>query len=308
MHRLEFNGTGRFVIVQFTDTHIADLPHNQEAFDLFDLVIQLEEPDLIVLSGDIVHPTWSEDPLAHWRAVNTYFDGKGVPWMFVHGNHDAESFDYQLIDGVLAESRLGLYEPGPAHIFGHGNYAVPIYRSRSDAVGAVAWSFDSGQGAEAVPSGYDWVKEDQIGWFRKHFATLAGADGDSITGLAFIHMPLQQHLTVWQTRPCTGHLFEKVCMQGVDTGLFHAFKENLRVVGCFVGHDHTNDYEGVLEGVTLAYGRGSGYNCYGRDGYRKGARVIELSEGVRGFKSHIRLDDGSLADRPSHEPDGTSMN
>jgi hypothetical protein len=92
-------------------------------------------------------------------------------------------------------------------------------------------------------------------------------------------------------------------MQGRDVGLFDAFRENGRVLACFVGHDHINDYEGTLDGVDLCYGRGSGYDCYGREGYRKGARLITLREEVRGYTSHIRLDDGSLAERPLHMPE-----
>lgn len=308
MRDLEFRADGRFTIAQFTDTHIADLPHNAETFDLFDLALRFEKPDLIVLSGDIVHPTWSKDPITHWHRLIEFFDGRGVPWMFVQGNHDAEGLEYEAIGRVLAQSRLCLYENGPDALSGHGNYAVPIRQRGTTEIGAVIWSLDSGQGAEGVPSGYDWVKEDQIAWFRESSDRIAGEDGRGVTGLVFVHMPLPHHLTVWQTKACSGYLNEKVCMQGKDVGLFDAFRERRRISGCFVGHDHTNDYEGELDGVTLAYGRGSGYNCYGREGYRKGARVIILREGIRGFGTHIRLDDGSLGDRPLHEPDGTSMN
>lgn len=308
MQPLEFRPDGLFVLVQFTDTHFADLPHNRETFELFDRVLQIEKPDLIVLSGDIVHATWCKDPLIHWADVVRYFDAKNVPWAFVQGNHDAQEFAYEAIEDALAGSSTNLYESGPESIFGHGNYAVPIYKRGTSRPGAIVWSLDSGQGAEGVASGWDWVKRDQIAWFSAEADRLMRHDGDSITGLAFVHMPLVQHLTVWQTTPCSGFLNEKVCMQGMDEGLFDAFRENGRVTGCFVGHDHVNDYEGVLEGVTLAYGRGSGYNCYGKEGFRKGARVITLREGVRGFQTHIRLDDGTLAPRPSHLPDRTSLN
>lgn len=67
------------------------------------------------------------------------------------------------------------------------------------------------------------------------------------------------------------------------------------VMAAFFGHDHINDYAVVYKGVLLAYGRYSG----GRTVYSdipggNGARVIEMSEGERGFESWIRLADGSV--------------
>jgi len=306
MANLRFRDDGTYTIAQITDTHFSDRPHNPETYALCDLVIRLDSPDLVVLSGDIVHPAWSADPLVHWRDVVAFFDGYAIPWMFVYGNHDPEGLPHDSIDEVLATSRHCLYERGPEDLFGRGNYVVPI-RTPDDRIGALVWSLDSGMGAEGVPSGYDWVKEDQIAWFRREADRLMEGTGERITGLAFIHTPLQQHVTVWQTQRCSGYMYEKVCVQGKDVGLFRAFCKRRRIRACFVGHDHVNDYEGSLDGVDLCYGRGSGYNCYGRDGYRKGARIIRLEAGARGYRSYIRLDDGSLAERPPHEPDGTAV-
>ena len=66
------------------------------------------------------------------------------------------------------------------------------------------------------------------------------------------------------------------------------------VVGTFVGHDHINDYWGELFGIRLCYGRASGYNTYGKEGFNHGARVIRLTKGERQFESWLRLDDGSI--------------
>ena len=310
---LTFRPDGTFRIVQFTDTHLGDDACDKPTYDLFDRIMECEQPDLVVLTGDIVHP-YPPEPGRHWpptddeysawwRKVVSIFDGYGVPWMFAFGNHEAESSPYEVTEDVLLTSTHGLYEHGPRGIFGHGNYVVPVHGHSDERIGALLWVFDSGMGSDE-PSRYDWVKEDQIAWFRETSDSLAEGLG-TFTGLAFFHNPLQQHDEVWRTRTCTGHRNEKVCFQGKDVGLFGAFRERERMIACFVGHDHTNDFEGTLDGVDLCYGRGSGYRAYGREGYAKGARVIILREGVRGYETRIRLHDGSIAPRPVHAPDGT---
>lgn len=55
----------------------------------------------------------------------------------------------------------------------------------------------------------------------------------------------------------------------------------------FVGHDHDNDYAVMWQGVLLAYGRYTGGNTV-YNNLPNGARVIELTEGVQGFRTWIR--------------------
>ena len=311
---LTYRPDGTFSIVQFTDTHVGNDHCDTETFDLFDRIMEYERPDLVVMTGDIVHPYpflpenhWpptDEEYAAWWRNIVKIFDGYGVPWMFVFGNHEAESSPYEVTENVLLTSEYGLYEHGPADISGYGNYVVPVYDASGNHLRALLWSLDSGMGSDE-PSGYDWVKEDQVAWFAETSDRMTNGS-DDVTGLAFFHNPLQQHDEVWRTRTCTGHRNEGVCFQGKDAGLYDAFRRNGRVSACFAGHDHTNDFEGTLDGVDLCYGRGSGYRAYGREGYAKGARVIVLREGLHGYESHIRLHDGSLAERPVHHPENGS--
>jgi hypothetical protein len=76
-------------------------------------------------------------------------------------------------------------------------------------------------------------------------------------------------------------------------------------MGTFVGHDHVNDFEGTLFGLRLCYGRGSGFSTYGRDGMPRGARMIEMKEGERGFETWMSLENGTVeTDPPLHEPKG----
>jgi hypothetical protein len=68
--------------------------------------------------------------------------------------------------------------------------------------------------------------------------------------------------------------------------------EHRDVMGVFVGHDHDNDYAGLVKGICLAYGRATGFDAYGK--LMRGARVIELIEGKRTFDTWIRTGDKKI--------------
>lgn len=78
-----------------------------------------------------------------------------------------------------------------------------------------------------------------------------------------------------------------------NSGLFAAFIKMKDVKGTFAGHDHVNDYWGDLHGIRLCYGKATGFNGYGKEGFARGARIIQLKENVEGFNTWLRLEDGS---------------
>ena len=77
--------------------------------------------------------------------------------------------------------------------------------------------------------------------------------------------------------------------------MFAAMLEAGDVMGTFVGHDHVNNYVTPWHGILLGYGQFTGGKTTYTDG-RRGARVIELTEGERGFRTWIRMADGSVKD------------
>ena len=105
------------------------------------------------------------------------------------------------------------------------------------------------------------------------------------TGGAGFHAPLPECAEGWATRPCRGTRYESVCCPRASSGPDVAFLGAGDVVRTSAGHDHVNDYEGDLHGIRLCCRRGSGFDSYRREGSARGARVIEILEGVRGFRS-----------------------
>ena len=311
---LRFRADGTFTIVQFTDTHVTegDAPDVQTAA-LMAAVLDAEQPDLVVLTGDVIDGGRCTDPAASWRRAVTPVTGRGLPWAAVFGNHDDEgSLDraalmavQQELPGCLSREPSGR---GHATISGVGNYALTVLASAGDKPAAHLYFLDSNAYAETDIGGYGWVRRDQIAWYVMKARTLARpegtrADGALLPALAFFHIPLPEYDEVWELHLCHGVKYEPVCCPAINTGLFAALHEVGDVLGTFVGHDHINDYMGGLHGIRLCYGRATGYNTYGREGFARGARVIRLQEGVRDFTTWLRLDGGEVVTaQPEHWP------
>ncbi len=200
-----------------------------------------------------------------------------------------------------------------------GNFVRLIASSKDgNAATAVLYFFDSGSYAPSASTsgigGYGWITFEQIDWYRRVARDLVRSRQAEIApsvacpALAFFHIPLPEYNEVWDQHLCGGVKQEPVCCPRINTGLFAAFYEAGDVRGVFVGHDHVNDFEGNLHGIRLCYGRASGYNTYGKEGFPRGARLIRLREGEQTFTTWLRLDNGSVVSTvthgPEHAPDG----
>ena len=80
--------------------------------------------------------------------------------------------------------------------------------------------------------------------------------------------------------PISGDNFERGGCSGANSGLFTAFLEQDDVKMVNVGHDHVNDYCTNWKGIDLCYGGGCGFGAgaYGKTGWARRARVIELGQ------------------------------
>ena len=302
---LRFDSDRCFKIVQFTDIHW----HNGEAPDqqsaqLMTKIATAESPDLIVLTGDILAGGGCDDAADSLRQVINTVEACEVPWAAVFGNHDDEgSADRHALMAVMQESELSLAQPGPEDVPGVGNYILSIRSSEADTSAAVLYFIDSGSYAPTDIGGYDWIRREQIAWYLQESAKITAGVGHPLPALAFFHIPIPEYDEVWDFHTCYGVKYENVCTPQINTGFFAALHEAGDVMGTFVGHEHVNDFWGELHGIRLCYGRATGYNTYGREGFPRGARVIQLQEGERQFETWLHLDDGTVVhSQPEHTP------
>ncbi|MBD0378959.1 metallophosphoesterase family protein [Paenibacillus sedimenti] len=312
-HQLAFREDRSFTIVQFTDLHWKNGGfEDQQTRGLMEEVLEAEQPDLVVFTGDIIYTGYvtpgdpvCEHPLQAFRDAVHAVEVRGIPWAVVFGNHDTESIITrgELMETVLEHPHT-VTQRGPAEVNGIGNYALHI-TGTDGTTAAALYFFDSGclSPVPHVP-GYDWIRPDQIQWYAGESVKLREQmNGVVLPALAFFHIPLQEYKEVWESVPCYGNKFEDVCCARLNSGLFASMVELGDVMGTFAGHDHINDYWGELQGIRLCYGRATGYNTYGKEGFTRGARIIRLRQGERSFETWLRLADGTvISQQPEHLP------
>ncbi|WNR44064.1 metallophosphoesterase family protein [Paenibacillus roseipurpureus] len=311
-HSLVFREDRTFTIAQFTDLHWKDGGAlDQMTGQLMADILDAERPDLVVFTGDVIYTgdvapgePICDDPLQALQGAVAATEARGIPWAVVFGNHDTETLITrdELMTAVLTYPHT-LAQRGPEDINGTGNYRLTIYDG--DGQNKVNLYFLDSGAYSPLPhiGGYDWIRSDQIDWYRKEsLATRADSGDQPLPALAFFHIPLPEYQLMWDTKTCYGSYFENaVYSANVNSGMFTAMLEMGDVIGTFVGHDHINDFWGELHGIRLCYGRATGYNTYGKEGFPRGARMIRLRQDERSFETWLRLADGSvLHEQPEH--------
>lgn len=285
-HTFSFHD-GAFVIAQFTDIHWA--PQSEKCAQTaatIRSVLKTEQPDLAVLTGDIVTDT---PPLDGWKAIIRLFEECKMPFIVTMGNHDAEFLPKDSIYDLLMTSPYYAGTKGPRDISGCGNCIVPVYGSKQrDKVEALLYCIDSNDyHPNKFYGAYDWIHFDQIAWYRKESAAHTAANGGKpLPSLAFFHIPLCEQAPLTKDDKTFGNALEGgVASSEINSGLFASLADMGDVMGAFNGHDHDNDYIGIFKGIALGYGRVSGWDAYGD--MERGARIIRLYEGQFKFDSWI---------------------
>lgn len=286
--RVAFNQEGKLKIAQFTDIHWDETSKEncKRTIASIRAVIAAEQPDVAMLTGDVVT---AQPAMEGWHSIIALFEREKLPFAVMMGNHDAEVLPKEEIYRMLARSPYFIGEAGPSTIHGKGNYVIPVYPSSDkgkEAPAALLYCLDSNDYPTMKDYGtYDWIHFDQIAWYRTESARYTALNGGKpLPALAFFHIPLPEYK---EMREFLGQKKEEgVASPEVNSGLFTSLIEMGDVMGCFVGHDHDNEFIGTLYGKALAYGRVSGWDAYGD--FERGARLIELHEGEQAFDSWVR--------------------
>ena len=290
---VKFNDNGKLKIVQFTDIHWrAGDPATADAAANMNRVLDEEKPDLVIYTGDIT----TAKPAA--VGLDKAFEpaiSRNLPYAATFGNHDDEQdltrpqlYDYiKKKQGCLNAKAEGR------------DMAITVTSADGKQAKAVLYVMDS-NAYSTIDSlkGYGWFRRDQIDRYAKKSAELTAANGGKpLPALAFFHIPLPEYNEASSApgNPLVGQRGEKACAPAINTGMFAAMLEAGDVMGTFVGHDHVNNYVTPWHGILLGYGQFTGGRTTYTDG-RRGARVFELTEGERGFRTWIRMGDGSVKD------------
>lgn len=300
--KLRFNAEGKFKIAQFTDLHYTpEAPDEPLYAENIRKVLDAERPDLAVYTGDVI---WkAKDPIAALRAMMVPAAERGVPFCVTFGNHDRQ-FGKSLRElfDALKEMPLNLTD-SVRGVEGASNFILKVLPREGKGTAALIYGLDSHMDSRLKGvDGYDYIAFSQVDWYRRSSAELTRENGGQpLPALAFFHIPLPEYRDAQfaEKAAFVGTRRERVCSPQLNTGLFAAMREAGDVMGVFVGHDHVNDYVVKWHDIALGYGycSGAGGSIGGYAMRVNGARLIELTEGERSFRTWVRLRTGEVLDR-----------
>ncbi|KAH7395859.1 Metallo-dependent phosphatase-like protein [Cadophora sp. MPI-SDFR-AT-0126] len=319
------NENGKFKIMQVADLHLStgtgacrdEMPvgHNggkceadPRTLEFVGRLLDEEKPDLVVLSGDQINGETAPDAQSAIFKYAELFIKRKIPYATIFGNHDDEGSLPRAGQMALIESLpYSLSAAGPEDIDGVGNYYVEVLARGSSKHSALtiylldthAYSPD-----EHNFKGYDWLKKNQIDWFK---ATAQGLKKEHAgythihMDLAFIHIPLPEYRD--DTLPRKGEWREGVTAPGFNSGFRDALvEEGVVMVSC--GHDHANEYcaltsnEAKTPAMWMCYAGGAGFGGYGGyGGYHRRIRLFDIDLNEARIRTWKRVEYGDTGKR-----------
>lgn len=284
--QLRFNEDGKFRIAQFTDTHLDPSKEDyNRTLDMIKGMIASENPDFVIFTGDIV--TTGPSDVA-WGGLIEALESTGKPYGVVTGNHETEVTSRDTIFNYLLNSSLFLGKKGLRLEKKMGNYILPVLASDgSDKTQAVLYCMDSGEfgGDQELLGQYEWFDWDQINWYRNNSMAFTRKNGGKpVPSVAFFHIPVPEYRYLNGRDDVYGnYTYSGAGSAEINSGMFTSMLDMKDIMGIFVGHDHTCDNIGQMNGVALAYGRYSGAS---KLRIERGCRIIELHEGRFEFDTY----------------------
>ncbi|MBR5442665.1 MAG: metallophosphoesterase [Clostridia bacterium] len=305
---------GKFRIMQVSDPQ--DLQYIRPTMvRMLNLAYDSLEPDLIVLTGDnilgnhlcdarIGSRLVIKDKAGEAAAMKTaidkllvHIDERKIPFAMIYGNHDDRN-------RLTKEEQADFYRAYSGNIGLDGTdsgdcdtYNVPIYSEDGEKVKFNLWMLDSAWHDKEEDKCYEYVKPQAIEWYRKKSAELKAANGgEPVPSLMFQHIPMIEILELveecskdtegavpgpdnkyYKLKPQVGGVMgEYPCTVSEKNGQLDAIKECGDVKAVVFGHDHTNCFEGVVDGVNFVQTSCASFRCYGTKS--RGVRIFDIDE------------------------------
>ncbi|KAI6089559.1 calcineurin-like phosphoesterase [Hypoxylon rubiginosum] len=320
------NDNGKFKIMQLADLHLSTgvghcrdaVPDEYEGgacmadlrtLDFVSKLLDEEKPDLVVLSGDQVNGDTAPDAQS---AIFKYADlliKRKIPYVSIFGNHDDEGALPRPGQMALIEQLpYSLSVAGPDDIDGVGNYYIEVLAqgtSKHSALTVYLLDSHSYSPDERQFSGYDWIKKNQIDWFRQTSESLKKKHKEYThihMDVAFIHIPLPEYRD--SSSPYIGEWREGVTAPKYNSGFRDALVEQgVVMVSC--GHDHANEYcmlssdkESKKPELWMCYGGGAGFGGYGGyGGFVRRVRFFDIDMNEARIMTYKRLEYGDTTGR-----------
>ncbi|KAK1767531.1 Metallophosphoesterase domain protein [Phialemonium atrogriseum] len=324
---------GKFKIVQISDTHMVtgvgvckdaidahgnNLPESEAdplTVGFIGRILDVEKPDLVVLTGDQLHHDIPDSQSALFKVVAPIIE-RSIPFAAVFGNHDSEgihALSRTAQMSILHNLPFSLCKSGLEHVDGIGNFYLQVLAPTPSQLPLSTLYFLDSHGQ--IPSkihnpNYDPIKQSQIDWFTNTFQAQRSAreKGDNDIrfhlSLAFLHIPLPEfgdrHLSIRNS-----HRREPSKCPSFNSHFYDTLvKGGTSALGC--RHNHVNDFCALLPqqtqqdghkppqpGLWLCYGGGSGfggYCSYGGMRFHRRTRIWELDTSTGSLKTWKRVE------------------
>ncbi len=312
---------GKFRILQVSDPQ--DLQHvRRTMMRMLDKAYDDVKPDLIVLTGDNIlgnhlydcelwTPLFVKDKESEAKAMKTAIDKlitpieeRKIPFAMVYGNHDDRnrlSKDEQADYYRAYSCNIGLdgVESGDCD-----TYNIPIYSEDGEKVKFNIWMMDSAWHDDEQDKCFEMVKPEAIEWYKNTSAALKEQNGGvPVPSLMFQHIPMLETLELIEEcsaddkdavkgpenkyyklkDDCVGVMGEYPCTVAEKNGQLEAMKECGDIKAVVFGHDHTNCFTGVVDGINFVQTSCASFRCYGSR--MRGVRVFDIDEATGDYET-----------------------
>ena len=302
-----------FKVLQLTDVHLGagfmSIKKDNMALNAVAAMITAEQPDLVVVTGDIAYPVPFQAGTFNNKNSAELFAGLmeqlGVYWCFAFGNHDTEAYSYYSREQIAAiydshdKYPHCLFQSGPEEVDGIGNYIINVKNTQGQIVQSLIM-VDSHSYTDNDYFGimwkYDAVHKNQIEWYENQLQTLTEENGGvTPKSLMFFHIPLIEVRDAYNEYRDAGftdtenvhYIYGKagekdnvVYCSEYNNGLFDSILNSGSTQGLFFGHDHLNNFSMDYKGVRLTYGYSIDYLAYtgiSKFGLQRGCTVITIA-------------------------------
>ena len=295
-----------FKVMQLTDVHIGggfmSLKKDAMAINAVAAMIKAEEPDLVIVTGDVSYPVPFQagtfNNLSSAEVFAALMEQMGVYWTLGFGNHDTEAYSYYSREDIsnfygadARDNTYCLFESGPEDVDGYGNQIINVKNS-DGIVTQSLFVFDSHSYVDGDVLGimwkYDNIHENQVQWYEESLNKINAKNAEiakeknlripeTVKSAAFFHIPLTEQKDAWYEYADNGFSDtenvkyhygiagegKKVVYSGIgEDGLFEKMLELGSTQAVFCGHDHYNNFSLEYKGIRLTYGMSVDYLAY----------------------------------------------
>ncbi|KAH6841016.1 Metallo-dependent phosphatase-like protein [Chaetomium sp. MPI-CAGE-AT-0009] len=320
---------GRFKIMQLADLHLSTgvgkcrdaVPEDwnggkceadPRTLEFVEKILEEERPNMVVLSGDQVNGETAPDAqTAIFKYAQILIKHK-IPYASIFGNHDDEgSMSRSLQMELIERLPYSLSKAGPVDIDGVGNYYVEVLARGSSGHSAITvYLLDSHSYSpnERKFKGYDWIKQNQIDWFRNTAQSLKRSHKEYThhhMDVAFIHIPIPEY--TYPNLTLVGEWKEPSTAPAYNSGFYDALvDEGISMVSC--GHDHVNEHCGLSQtqdkkpALWMCHGGGVGFGGYaGYGGFYRKIRIFDFNMNEARITTWKRAEHGPDVDKRIEE-------